>query len=302
LYHENILKLNKKAFFVFIIKREKILFAIKILLKDLTYPVRKRGYLMYFIGIVIVVLSIIIGNLVAGGHLSKLNQPAEYIIILGSAIGSFLAGNRKNTIKHVISFVKKAVTDQHTSKRDYLDLLCAMYSIFRLARTKSMVAVESHIEKPSESRIFIKYPGFLKESTGCTLFCDYVRMVSMGVDDPIIIEDLMRDEISNIKEETHEYVASVQSLADSLPALGIVAAVLGVIHTMGAIDQPPNVLGGLIAGALVGTFLGILVAYGFVAPIALRMKQTNEINQFFYDAIKACIISYIHQSPSNYCS
>ncbi|MBP9752429.1 MAG: flagellar motor stator protein MotA [Proteobacteria bacterium] len=252
---------------------------------------------MYYIGIILVIVSVLGGNIIAGGHLSVLWQPAEYIIILGSGIGAFLAGNRKTVMFEILSLMKKSLNGNNKSKKDYTDLLCLMYSIFKLARTKSMIVVEPHIEKPKTSVIFSRYKSFLDDKISCNLFCDYVRMVSMGVDDPIIVEDLMRSEIDALKEESHEYVSSMQTFADSMPALGIVAAVLGVIHTMGSIDQPANVLGQLIGAALVGTFFGILVSYGIVAPIGTRMKQTLEIDNAFFDCIKACIIAYMNNLP-----
>ncbi|CAO5679079.1 MAG: Motility protein A [Holosporales bacterium] len=252
---------------------------------------------MYFGGLIFSLICVIGGYIMVGGHMSVLVQPAEYIVILGSAIGAFLGSNRKHTLSEVITHIKYAVTDTCKGKKEYMELLCAMYSIFKLARTKSMVAVEPHIENPKDSDIFKKYPSFLQNKHALHLFCDYIRMISMGVEDVMIIDDLMREEIDNIKHEFNEYGAHVQTLADSLPALGIVAAVLGVIHTMGSVDQPPAILGGLIGGALVGTFLGILVSYAIIAPIANRMKQTIGVENKYYDCVKAGIIAYLNNLP-----
>ncbi|CAO4834601.1 MAG: Motility protein A [Holosporales bacterium] len=252
---------------------------------------------MYFGGLIFSLICVIGGYIMVGGHMSVLWQPAEYIVILGSAIGAFLGSNRKHTLGEIVAHIGYAVTDKCKGKKEYTELLCAMYSIFKLARTKSMVAVEPHIENPKDSDIFKKYPSFLQNKHALHLFCDYIRMISMGVEDVMIIDDLMREEIDNIKHEFSEYGAHVQTLADSLPALGIVAAVLGVIHTMGSVDQPPAILGGLIGGALVGTFLGILVSYSMIAPIANRMKQTIAIENKYYDCVKAGIIAYLNNLP-----
>ncbi|CAO5675136.1 MAG: Motility protein A [Holosporales bacterium] len=252
---------------------------------------------MYYIGIAAVLISVIVGYIIAGGHLQVLWQPAEFLIILGAGLGSFFAGNRKSIVANIFSLMNKSLSEKNKNKKDYMDMLCLMYSVFKLARTKSMIAVEPHIENPKTSKIFLRYKTFLNDHVASSLFCDYVRMISMGVDDVLIVEDLMRAEIDAIKDERHEYVASIQNLADSFPALGIVAAVLGVIHTMGAIDQPAKILGELIGGALVGTFFGILVSYGLIAPIALRMKQTLEVENAFFDCIKSCIVAYMNNLP-----
>ena len=252
---------------------------------------------MYFFGQVIVLVCVIAGYLIVGGHLNVLWQPAEYMIIVGSAVGAFLSGNRSLPLKTTLGFMSSAIFDKHIRKKEYSELLCVMYSIFKLARTKSMIAVEPHIENPSGSELFKKYPTFLKNHHAYHIFCDYMRMISMGVDDSMVIDDLMREEIEAIKHEHTECAAAVQNLADSFPALGIVAAVLGVIHTMGSIDQPPKILGTLIGGALVGTFLGILISYGMVAPIANRMKQIIEIENRYFDCIKSGVVSYLNNLP-----
>lgn len=193
--------------------------------------------------------------------------------------------------------MKKALVDKNYGKQEYNDLLAVMYTIFKIVRSKSMMAIETHIEFPLESTIFKNHPTFLKNALALNLFCDYMRMISMGIENPFIIEDLMREEIDTLKHEALEASVGFQNFADSLPAIGIVAAVLGVIHTMGSIDQPPEVLGHLIGGALVGTFFGILVSYGFLAPLAQRMKQVITIDNQYYDCIKAGIMAYLNNLP-----
>lgn len=252
---------------------------------------------MYYIGIFVVTASVLGGYLIVGGHLDVLWQPAEYLIILGAGLGAFFAGNRKHNLTHSMALMNRALSEKNYGKAEYNDLLCVMYSIFKIAKTKSMIAIEPHIEKPETSDIFQKYSSFLKNHHALNLFCDYIRMVSMGIEDPFIIDDLMREEIDTLKHENLEAASMIQTLADSFPAIGIVAAVLGVIKTMGSIDQPPEVLGHLIGGALVGTFLGILVAYGFVAPIATRMKQVITLDNQYFDCVKAGIVAYLNNLP-----
>jgi len=252
---------------------------------------------MYFIGIIVVTISVIAGFLWAGGKLSVLWHPPEYVIIFGSAFGAFFAGNRKHPLKEIIHYMQAAIFDKHIGQKEYTELLCAMYSIFKLARTKSLVAIEPHIENPKNSDIFKKYPSVLRHKHGLTMFCDYMRLITMGVEDPMVVDDLMREEIDAIKHEHSDYVTTAQVLADSMPALGIVAAVLGIINSMGAIDKPPTVLGAMIASALVGTFFGILISYGFFSPLANRMRQTIAIEMKYYDCIKAAILAYMNKYP-----
>lgn len=252
---------------------------------------------MYYIGIVIVLLSVGGGYAAMGGKLGVLWQPFEYVIILGAGIGAFISANRKSFIKKILVAAKDAMNDQCLNKDDYLDLLSVMYSIFKLSRTKSMIAIEVHIESPQESDIFQKFPSFLNNHTAVDLFCDYIRMISMGVEEPMIIDDMMREEVEAIQHENLQKVASMNILSDGMPALGIVAAVLGVIKTMGSIDKPPEILGALIGGALVGTFFGILACYGMFAPTASRMNQIIELDNKYYDCIKAGIVGFMNKLP-----
>ncbi|HCU06710.1 MAG TPA: flagellar motor stator protein MotA [Holosporales bacterium] len=252
---------------------------------------------MYYIGLVIVFASIALGYSFMGGHLSLLWQPFEFVIILGASIGAFISANRASFIRKILVSAKQALNDDFLKREAYLDLLSVLYSIFKLSRTKSMIAIEKHIENPHESSIFQKYPTFLNNHIAVDLFCDYIRIISIGVEDPMIIDDMMRDEVDAIKHENLEKVSAMNRLADALPALGIVAAVLGMIHTMGSIDQPPEILGLLIGGALVGTFFGILVSYGMVSPTAIRMGQMIELDNKYYDCIKAGIIAYMNKLP-----
>lgn len=252
---------------------------------------------MYFIGCGIVLVCACVGYIIAGGNMRVLFQPAEFIIILGASIGAFIISNRKATIHEVSVGFKKVRTDKIITKPEYLELLCAMFSIFRIARTKGLLAIESHIDDPDESSLLALYPSFLQHKEGLTLFCDYIRLQTMGLEDPMKVDDLMREEIEIIRHERHSAVMAVTTMGDGMPALGIVAAVLGVIITMGSIDQPPAILGKLIGAALVGTFFGVFVAYGFIGPTAQRMNALFEIDLRYFDCIKVAIVSHLENSP-----
>jgi chemotaxis protein MotA len=164
----------------------------------------------------------------------------------------------------------------------------------RLAQTKGAMALEPHIEKPEDSAAFNKFPSIAKDHHATVLICDYLRMVGMNADDPHQIEDVMARELKKLREEEMHPSHAMQNIADALPALGIVAAVLGVIKTMGSIDQPPAVLGGMIGGALVGTFLGVLLAYGLMGPMAARLKGVVEEECAYYEVIRAVIVAHLH--------
>jgi chemotaxis protein MotA len=188
----------------------------------------------------------------------------------------------------------KAIKGAGFAKRDYVDLLCLLFHLMRIARAKGNVGLEPHIEKPEESEAFKKFPKILANHHATAIICDYLRMVGMNADDPNQIEDVLARELrKTLMEELHGAHA-LQTIADSLPALGIVAAVLGVIKTMSRIDQPPAVLGQMIGGALVGTFLGVLLAYGLAGPVAARLKGVIEEESKFYEVIRAALIAHLH--------
>lgn len=185
-----------------------------------------------------------------GGHLDVLWQPFEFVIIFGAAIGAYIIANPMHILKHTGVALGLVFKGAVFTKQDYLDLLTMLYQTFKLAKSKGMLALEAHVEKPEESDIFTKYPSFLKHHEAQTFFCDYMRMMTMGTENPHQMEDLMNDEIDIHKHERHQMSSAIQNVADGTPALGIVAAVLGVIKTMGAINSPPEILGHYIGGAL----------------------------------------------------
>lgn len=250
---------------------------------------------MRFIGgVAIVIMSVLAGYLLVGGHLYVLWQPAEFIIILGSAAGSFIIGNSSHTLAHVGSALSDAKEGDVVTKEELLSLLLLLFSIFKIARSKGLLSLESQLDNPFESSSFEAFPAITKRKEVILFLCDYLRMMTMGCESPWQLESLMDQEIDIIDHESQHMANSMQALADSTPALGIVAAVLGVIHTMGSIDQPPAVLGKLIGGALVGTFLGVLVSYGFVGPIAQSLRSAKNSELQFYKVIKAALLAFLN--------
>lgn len=249
---------------------------------------------MYLIiGAVTVLVCVFGGYMAMGGHLIVLFQPFELVIIGGAAAGAFIISNPKWVLKGLGGALKKAMKGSQYSKDHYLELLSLLYSIFKLAKTKGMLALEKHVESPHESALFQQFPEFCKDHHALTFLCDYLRLLTLGSENAHEMETLMDQEIETHHQEQHLLVTSVSNVADALPALGIVAAVLGVIKTMGAISEPPEVLGKLIGGALVGTFLGVLLAYGFVGPIAAALKAAFEAESKYLQCIKAGLLAHM---------
>ena len=229
-----------------------------------------------------------------GGNLGVLWQPFEVVIICGAAAGTYVTANTTTVLKGTMGAITAAMKGSPYTKESYLDLLGLQYQIFKTAKSKGMLALESHIENPEESDLFGAFPSVMQNHHAVTFLRDYLRLISLGTEDPHTLEDLMDEEIETHHHEHSQIADAVQSVADAMPALGIVAAVLGVIKTMGAITEPPEVLGKLIGGALVGTFLGVWVAYGFIAPIASAMKALADSEQRYYMCIKAGLLAYLH--------
>ncbi|HUH83430.1 MAG TPA: flagellar motor stator protein MotA [Stellaceae bacterium] len=249
--------------------------------------------MFFIIGSVVVIACVLGGYLLNGGHLIVLFQPFEFLIIIGAAIGAFITSNRKPVVSGTLAAVAALLKAERYDKESYLELLSLLYSIFKLAKTKGALALEQHVENPKESTLFQRFPRFFADHHAMVFICDYLRLLTLGTDNHHEMETLMDEDIATHHEEHQAIVGAVQTVADGLPALGIVAAVLGVIHTMGSITEPPAVLGHLIGGALVGTFMGVLLAYGFVGPIASAVKGRGEAEQRYFLCIKAAILAYM---------
>jgi len=245
----------------------------------------------------VVLLGCVFGSyIVHGGSMGPVMKalPFELWAIGGAAVGALIMANSMHGVKHTLAGFGKALKGSAFHKAEYVDLLSLLYFLVRLANTKGNMALEPHIEKPEESAAFQKFPKILANHHATALICDYLRMVGMNADDPHQIEDVMARELKkSLAEEMHPAHA-LQTMADGLPALGIVAAVLGVIKTMSSIDKPPIVLGGMIGSALVGTFLGVLLAYGVVGPIAARLKGVVEEEAKYYEVIRSVIVAHLH--------
>ena len=253
-------------------------------------------------GIAIIFIMVFGGYFLAGGKISVIlkSLPFEMMIIGGAAAGSCLITNGYEVTKHTIKDIKKAFSGRLWTENDYKDLLCLLFKLIRVSKN-SPVDLEEHIDAPTTSNIFSKYPKILNDQQSVRIICDTLRSASMNYDDPSQVEFLIEKRIQKLSEDRMHSTHALQSLADALPALGIVAAVLGVIKTMSSIDQPPEVLGKMIAGALVGTFLGVFLAYGFVAPLAARLHSISKDDLHFYHIIKDVLIANLHNHPANIC-
>jgi chemotaxis protein MotA len=246
------------------------------------------------LGLVFTLACVLGGYIMHHGKLSVLFVPTEYLIIIGAAVGSFIVGNPSFVIIGTLKSLKKLMIGGHPIKKDnYIELLCFLYTIFKFIKTKGMLEVETHIENPEGSDIFNKFPHFLHDHHAVDFFCDYVRVMTMGVDNKYVLEDMMMAELEGHHAEAHAIPHAVQIMGDAFPAIGIVAAVLGVIITMGSISEPPEILGGLIAGALVGTFLGILISYCFVQPMASSLNNVCTLEGKYLEVIKTGLLAHV---------
>lgn len=254
------------------------------------------------IGIVIIFVMVFGGYLAAGGHLDIIlhSMPYEMAIIGGAAIGAFVIANDMHAIKQTMKDVGKVFKGPKWKKQDFQDLLCLIFALIKLARSNP-VELEGHIEVPETSSIFGKYPKIAGDKEAVELIADTFRSALMNYDDPHQVEEVLEKRIEAKLHHALHSSHALQSMADGLPALGIVAAVLGVIKTMGSIDQPPEILGKLIGGALVGTFLGVFLAYGLVGPFAVKVKTVIESDQHFYLLIREVMVANLHKHPPNIC-
>ena len=250
--------------------------------------------MLFLIGLSIVVGSVLGGYTMHGGEVALLWQPSEYIIIIGSGIGAAIIGNSTDDLKLLLKSFGNLFKSKPKSKADYLELLSFSFNVFKLMKVKGMLEIESHIENPNESELFNNSPSILKDHHACDLMRDYLRMMTMGVDNPHQFENLIERELELMDEELAVPGKIMTNIGDSLPALGIVAAVLGVIITMRSVTEPPEILGSLIAAALVGTFTGVLFAYGVFLPIGSSLKHFGMRKGMYFYCMKAGLISHIN--------
>lgn len=221
-------------------------------------------------------------------------MPGEFIIIFGCAVAAFLTSNSMPVIKETLGYFRSLGKPAAYSKDDYIELLSFLFATFKLIRSKGWLAIEAHIENPHDSALFNAYPSVAHNHHAVTFMSDYLRIISLGNENPMIIENLMDMELETLEAHHAHPGHAMQTMADGIPALGIVAAVLGVIKTMGSITEPPEVLGAMIGGALVGTFLGVWLAYGMVGPIAGAMNARASTEVMYYKAIKVGILAFLN--------
>jgi len=248
------------------------------------------------IGLAITLGCMLGGFIAMGGHVSVLIQPWEFVIILGAALGTFFVANPLSLVKDTGKACMEAFANAVPKQRDYLDLLGLLYSLMRELRAKSRTEVEVHIDNPKESAIFQAYPSVLKNDDLVHFICDYCRLIIVGNVRSHEIEALMDEEIHTLSRDKLKPYQAMVTISEALPALGIVAAVLGVIKAMGALNQSPEVLGHLIGAALVGTFAGIFFSYGVVGPIATKIKSTRDKQNRLYTVVKQTLLAYMNGS------
>jgi chemotaxis protein MotA len=249
------------------------------------------------IGLFLVSGSVIIGFMMEKGNPYILIQPAEFVIIFGAALGAFFIASPPKVITAVVKNVAAIVTSKSPDKAKYLDLLLLLYQLFSKIRKEGLISIESDIEKPDNSPIFNKYKDTLSHGHLTNFICDNLKIIITTNVIPHELENLME-----LETETHYHEAlipskSIAKVADALPGLGIVAAVLGVVLTMGKIDQPPSVLGHSIGAALVGTFLGVLMCYGFVGPLATNLEHKTKEDIVFLKVIRVALVAFVGGAP-----
>ena len=248
------------------------------------------------IGIVVVLGAVVGGYLMEHGHIAVLLQPAELLIIGGAGIGTVLIANPLHIIKKIISGVLGALKGSPFTKQRYLESLQMSYQMLNKARKEGLLALEADIEEPEKSQVFAKFPFFLQDHHTRDFVCDTLRMVITGGIDAFDLDQMMEGDMEVAHHEASQPITALSTMADSLPGLGIVAAVLGVVITMGALGGPPEEIGHKVAAALVGTFLGILLCYGFVGPVAANMAKAADEEHAYHQVLRVLLLSFIKGS------
>ncbi len=254
--------------------------------------------MLLIIGSVIVVVSVLGGYVLHGGHLAVLWQPTEVLIIGGAAVGAFIIANPMHTVKEVGKGIMRLLTGSPFNKSYYMDLLSLLYEVFDKSRKQGVMAIEEDIDNPENSQIFTRYPAIMKSRHLLEFITDYLRIISSGNMAPHELEGMMENEIDSRQHELEEPAHAVNKVADALPGLGIVAAVLGIVITMGIISEGPELIGLSVAAALVGTFLGIWMGYGFVGPMSVSMEHSAKYELKAYECVKSAVVATVSgQAP-----
>lgn len=252
--------------------------------------------MLIIVGIVLTMGMVFGGYVIAGGKMAPILKalPIEGMIIGGAGVGSYIVSNGPGIAKKGMKGFAHAMKGSKWKAQDYKDLLCLMFLLTKLIKSKGVIALEAHIENPEESKIFNNFPNVASDHHVMDFICDYLRMTTMNFDDPHQVEDVLLKDLEKHHHEESEGAHALSVLGESFPALGIVAAVLGIVKTMGSIDQPVEILGAMIGGALVGTFLGILISYTVMSPIAGKLQQVVDEEGHFFNVIKDIIVSHLH--------
>lgn len=245
------------------------------------------------IGIVVVFGAVIGGFLIEKGPLAVLIQPAELIIIGGAALGTLFIANPLHTIKGIVGGLLGTLKGSHYTKALYISTLKMMFDLLNKVRRSGMLSIEADIEKPEESEVFKPYPAFLHDQHSLSFVCDTLRMAVTGGVEPFDLDQMMDLDMEVQHKCAHEPIAALTTVADALPGLGIVAAVLGVVITMGALSGPPEEIGHHVAAALVGTFLGILLCYGVIGPLGTNMGKASEQHHAYLYVLRVLMVSFI---------
>jgi len=256
---------------------------------------------MGIVGILVVIFCVFGGFLFNGGHLHVMWQPFEVMIIGGAALGGFIIANSMSTIQATIKMALGALTSKGAGKQDYLDLLQMLFQLFQIFRKDGPQAVEKHIEEPESSEIFKAYPNFLKNHHAVEYLCDTMKITLSADLTQYDVDDLLDQDIKVMHEEEHKSQHAVQQVADALPGLGIVAAVLGVVHTMAYLNAGVEKIGEMVAAALIGTFLGVLLCYGFIGPISSKMQDDINVGGRYLMVIKAALVALQRGAPPLVC-
>jgi chemotaxis protein MotA len=250
--------------------------------------------MLVIVGYVIVLVSVFGGYALAGGHLAAMLQPVELLMIGGAAVGAFVVGNSAKVLKATLKALPKVLKGSRYDKAMYMELMGLMYEILTKVRKEGLMSIERDVDAPEESPLFNKYPNVATDPHLVEFITDYLRLMVSGNLNPMEIESLMDNEIETHHHEGEVPALAIQRAGDGLPAFGIVAAVMGVVHTMGSVGLPPSELGQLIAHALVGTFLGILLAYGFVGPLAGKIEQRVAESTKILECIKVTLLASLN--------
>ena len=248
------------------------------------------------IGLVIVFAMVFGGFILAGGKMGIILKalPYELMMIFGGSLGALISGNDGGTVRGTAKGFTKVLKGPTWKSEDYRDLLCMLFLLVKTMRTKGVVAIEAHIENPEESKIFQQFPKVAGDHHVVDFICDYIRMMTMNFEDPNQMEDAMIADLEKHHKEEHEPQHALQTMADGLPAVGIVAAVLGIVKTMASISEPVEVLGAMVGSALVGTFLGIFLGYLLVGPVANRLNQILEKDGHFMELVRIVLVAHLN--------